>query len=259
VYCPECGPDRVKIKKNGLDNNHADQPQLFYCKKCRKSFHAHTSWVFHVLAEIEFERIISSLFEDKIRPKTVVKIHQVAPALISKILHRCEEVLDQKLLELAARREQLVKGEKLPVPLEDVIWWDETFFTLGRASCCLILLVDARGTPLAWKLGKSRIKDDYLGLLRGLGTKLPSIPFFVGDGWGAYQKTCKELGRECYLVEHIHSHPWEKTRIHHFATGLDNKAVIQTSMEIFIYFITKKVYSLNISKNLLHSSNILWI
>jgi len=169
-----------------------------------------------VLAEIEFERIIIGLFEDKLQPKAVAKVHQVAPALISKILHHCEGILDQKLLELAARREQLAKGGELPVPLEDVIWWDETFFTSGRASWCLILLVDARGTPLAWKLGKSRTKDDYLGLLQEVGAKLPSIPLFIGDGWGAYQKTCKELGRECYLVEHVHSHPWEKARIHHF-------------------------------------------
>ncbi|MHA1169544.1 MAG: hypothetical protein ACTSRU_17090 [Candidatus Hodarchaeales archaeon] len=232
VYCPECGPDNVKIKKNGLDNNHADHPQLFYCKKCRKSFYTHTSWVFKVLAEIEFERIINSLFEDKLRPKAVAKIYQVAPSLISKILNHCKEVLDQKLLKLASRREQLARGGKLPVPLEDAIWWDETFFTLGKTSWCLILLVDARGSPLTWKFGKSRTKDDYLGLLLELGTKLPSVPFFVGDGWGAYQKTCKELGRECYLVEHVHSRPWENARIHHFVPGLDNKTVIQTSMEL---------------------------
>ncbi|MHA1169745.1 MAG: hypothetical protein ACTSRU_18100, partial [Candidatus Hodarchaeales archaeon] len=49
VYCPECGPEHAKIKKNGRDNNHADHPQLFYCKRCRKSFYIHTSWVFNVL------------------------------------------------------------------------------------------------------------------------------------------------------------------------------------------------------------------
>ncbi|MHA1449395.1 MAG: hypothetical protein ACTSP4_08250, partial [Candidatus Hodarchaeales archaeon] len=47
VHCPECGPEHVKIKKNGRDNNHADHPQLFYCKRCRKSFYIHTSWVFN--------------------------------------------------------------------------------------------------------------------------------------------------------------------------------------------------------------------
>lgn len=76
-----------------------------------------------MLSEIVFERIIFDLFEKR---------------------------LDQKQQAL-----QLVT--KLPVPLKDTIYKDETFFRVGKVLWVFILLVGARGNPLVWKFSRVRI------------------------------------------------------------------------------------------------------
>ena len=241
VLCPKRGPRRKNHKKNGFDKDHSKIPQLFFCKRCRSSFYAHTSWLFTQLSDVLLERIVHDLFEERLAPKAVAAVHHVSPSLISSIRHHFREALEQKLAILAERRARLRQEAQLPVPLEWGVWWDETFFTLGDNSWCLILLVNARGEPLAWKFSRTRKVDDYLDLLSTIRATLPPIIIFVGDAWTAYQKTCKKLKEECFLIEHVHSHPWDKVRLHHFQPEIDKDMVHQTSLEIpFQGFVSNK-------------------
>lgn len=121
---------------------------------------------------------------------------------------------------------------KLPVPLDDAIYWDETFFRIGRTSWALILLIDAYGRPLAWKFSRKRDSRIYQELIQAIQIQLPPIPIFIGDGWNAYQKTCIALTRECFLIEHLHSHPWRFVRLHHFQFNQKTNTTIQNSVEI---------------------------
>ena len=232
VLCPKCGPKRKNNKKNGFDKNHSKKPQLFNCKRCKKSFYAHTSWLFSQLSDVLLERIVTDLFEELLTPKAVAAVHKVSPSLISTIRHHFREALEQKLAILAERRAHLQQEVQLPVPLEWAVYWDEIFFTFGDDSWCLILLVNARGEPLVWKFSRTRKVEDYLELVNTMRDKLPSVIIFVGDAWTAYQKTCKEMKEECYLIEHVHSHPWDKVRLHHFQLEIDKDVVHQTSLEI---------------------------
>ena len=232
IYCPKCGPFRHNIKKNGFDTNHSASPQLFYCKRHKIHFYAHTSWVFTQLSEVVFERIVSDLFEKKLNAKSVATIHKVSPGLISQIRYHFTETLDWKLAQLAAKRELLQMYPKLPFPLDDAIYWDEIFFQIGQTSWALILLIDAYGRPLAWKFSKKRDSQIYRELIQTIQNQLPRIPIFIGDGWNAYQKTCIALTRECFLIEHLHSHPWRFVRLHHFQFNQKTKTTIQNSVEI---------------------------
>jgi len=232
VYCPKCGPRRNFLKKDGFDDKHSAHPQLFYCKRHHMNFYAHTSWLFRQLSEIVFERIVFDLFERRLDQKAVATIHQISPSLISQIQHYFTQALDWKLAQLAQKRQALQQVTKLPVPLEDAIYWDETFFRIGKVSWALILLVDARGKPLAWKFSRVRTVEVYLELLQTLEAQLPPVLIFVGDGWNAYQKTCSQLTRECFLIEHLHSHPWQYVRLHHFQPDLETSTTLQTSLEI---------------------------
>ena len=242
VLCPKCGPRRKNNKKNGFDKNHSEIPQLFFCNRCKSSFYAHTSWLLSQLSEVLLERIVCDLFEERLAPKAVAAVHKVSPSLISNIRHHFREALEQKLAILAERRERLQQETQLPVPLEWAVWWDETFFTLGANSWCLILLINARGEPLAWKFSRTRKVEDYLELLSTIRDKLTPIIIFVGDAWPAYQKTCINLGEECFLIEHVHSHPWDKVRLHHFQPEADTGMMRQVSLEIpYKSFVSNKL------------------
>lgn len=232
VYCPKCGPRYNYLKKDGFDGKHSAHPQLFYCKRHHMNFYAHTSWLFKQLSEVVFERIVFDLFERRLDQKAVATIHQISPSLISQIRNYFTQALNWKLVQLAQKRQALQQVTKLPVPLEDAIYWDETFFRIGRVSWALILLVDARGKPLAWKFSRVRTVEVYLELLKTIEDQLPSVPIFVGDGWSAYQKTCSQLTRECFLIEHLHSRPWQYVRLHHFQPDLETSTTLQTSLEI---------------------------
>lgn len=232
IWCPKCGPFRNYLKKNGFDTNHSACPQLFFCKRHQIHFYAHTSWIFTQLSEIVFERIISDLFEKQLDAKAVATIHDISASLISQIRHYFTQALNWKLDQLAQRRELLQQLPNLPVPLEDAIYWDETFFRIGNTSWALILLIDAQGRPLTWKFSRKRDGRIYRQLLQTILSRLPSIPIFIGDGWNAYQKTCLELDRECFLIEHLHSHPWRFVRLHHFQDDPKTRMRIQNSLEI---------------------------
>ena len=261
ILCPKCGPNRRKIKKNGPDRNHREKPELFYCNRHHCSFYVHTSWIFLQLSSVLLERIVYDLFEERLTPKAVVTVHKVSPSLISMIRHHFREALEQKLAILAKRRKRLQQETQLPVPLEWAVWWDETFFTLGNTSWCLILLVNARGEPLGWKFSRTRKTEDYLALIYAVRDKLPSLIIFVGNAWTAYQKTCEKLKEECFLIEHVHSHPWDKVRLHHFCPTENKDTIHQTSLEMpyrsFVtnqpvegraYTRTHKSYDLNVPK-----------
>lgn len=232
IWCPVCGPFRHSLKKNGFDTNHSACPQLFFCKRHKIHFYAHTSWIFTQLSEIVFERIISDLFEKQLDAKAVATIHDISPSLISQIRHYFTQALDWKLAQLAQRRELLQRHPNLPGPLEDVIYWDETFFRIGHSSWALILVIDAQGRPLTWKFSRKRDARVYRNLIQTIQSQLPAIPIFIGDGWNAYQKTCIELARECFLIEHLHTHPWKFVRLHHFTNDPKTKTIVQNSAEI---------------------------
>ena len=91
VYCPTCGPKKVTIMKNDFDRKHRDNSQKFYCENCKISFYAHTSWIFHVLADIICESILAELLIKNWSAINVAKKYHLSPAVLSYLVQHCED------------------------------------------------------------------------------------------------------------------------------------------------------------------------
>lgn len=216
ILCPECGPNTKKIKKNGHDTKLKDKPQVFYCHTCNIYFFPHTSWIFKEFTNLVIEDVIEHLFMNNLTPKAVATIAGVSQSMISTIRHHCQSLIEAKINLIKLEAKGLNKLKNLPLTRQSAIWWDETFFKINGHNFFLILLIDATGKVLGFKFSRTRKTEDFLSILTPIIDQLPENPIFIGDGWITYEKVCKELKMDLFLIQHIHSNPWEHAKIHQF-------------------------------------------
>ena len=74
IICPVHGPKCNEIVKNGFDRKVKGNPQLFLCKKKKKSFYPHTSWIFVQFTALIIEVILDRLFVENLSPKAIARI-----------------------------------------------------------------------------------------------------------------------------------------------------------------------------------------
>ena len=234
IICPNCGPKYQNIKKNGHDSKLIGNPQFFFCKTCLQSFFPHTSWIFKEFTNLIVENIIDQLFIENLSPKAVARNYDVSQSLISKIRYQCFDILAKKVAFLRSETENIQKLVQLPSVTQSGIWWDETFFKINGCSYFLILIIDALGNVLGYKFSKTRTEEDYLSILLPINDKLPEIPIFICDGNPTYEGVIKGLKRTCFLIQHIHSHPWKNAKIHYFRVD-ESKSKIEQTLIILPY------------------------
>lgn len=216
IICPRCGPERHKIKKNGHDTKLEANPQVFYCYRCQKHFFPHTSWIFKEFTTIILEDVMKCLFIDNLSPKSVANKYNISQSLVSKIRFNCFNLLKKKIDFYKSELNLMSDLKEIPLDLLSAIWWDETFFKINGTQYFLILIIDAYGKVLGYKFSKTRQDHDYLSILEPIKNSLPDIPIFICDGAPTYESVVKQLKKESYLIQHIHSKPWEEAKIHHF-------------------------------------------
>lgn len=232
IICPQCGPERQKLKKNGHDTKLQGKPQVFHCKRCKKSFFAHTSWVFKEFTNLILEQVMDCLFVKKLSPKSVADKFKVSQSLISRIQYSCSQLLEKKIEYYRSELKTLSEYENIPVDLLSAIWWDETYFKINGVYYCLIVIINAFGKVLGYKFGKSRKDYDYMSILDPIKDSLPEIPIFICDGNSTYESVVKQLNKEAYLIQHIHSHPWNEVKLHHFLPLESEKKFEQYTLSI---------------------------
>lgn len=216
ILCPNCGPNNINIKKNGHDVKLKGRPQIYHCKTCKIHFFAHTSWIFTEFTELIIEQIMEDLFVEGLAPKAVSKKFNVSSSLVSNVRYHCFNILKQKIELLRSEANFGKKLTDLPLLTQSGIWWDETFFKINGHTYFLILIIDALGRVIAYKFSKSRTVNDYISMLLPILDELPEIPVFICDGASNYEGVIKNLGKDCFLIQHIHSHPWKKAKLHRF-------------------------------------------
>ena len=207
ILCPKCGPKNINMKKNGHDAKLKGNPQVYYCKTCKIHFFAHTSWLFTKFSELVIEDVMKDLFVECLSPKAVSNKYNVSPALVSNIRHHCFNILKHKIDLIRSESNFGKKITDLPLLTQSGIWWDETFFKINGHTFFLILIIDALGRVIAYKFAKSRNVNDYTSILIPILDKLPEMPVFICDGATTYESVIKNLGKDCFLIQHIHSHP----------------------------------------------------
>lgn len=213
ILCPRGGC--TDIKMNGHDYKHKKPVQLFFCRKHNCSFYAHTSWIIIQITTILLQRIIEGLFLNNITATALAKQYRVSDAFISNLVNHCQDHV-QAIIEHAKCEIQKVK-KKVPTLLNEVIYLDETFFKIGKKSFALIVAINAIGEVLGWKLSRTRKAEDILDVLKQVEIVMPYWKIMIADGSKAYPLALIRLRKSCYLVQHLHSHPWEDVIIHEFA------------------------------------------
>ena len=225
VLCPIEGC--TDIRCNGYDK-HFDPPvQLFFCKKHKRSFYAHTSWVPVKLTQVVLLRVILGLFQGGIQQKALAQEFNLSQSTISTLVNHCQEYVEGVLNR--AKDGLAHASRQLPVMLEKVIWLDETFFKIGRKSWPLILAVNANGKVVGWRLSKTRTAKDVLQVLNQVD-QVMDWEVMVGDGCKVYPKALIDRKKDCFLIQHFHSKPWNQVRIHEFQI-LEDTVVKQTVIE----------------------------
>ena len=212
ILCPKCDPKGINIKKNGHDIKLKNNPQIFYCKICKKCFFSHTSWVFKEFTGLVVEQVMEDLFVEGICPKAISKKLNISSSLVTNIRYHCFNVLKRKIDLIRSEANLGKKMTELPLLTQSGIWWDETFFKINGQTYFLILIINALGRVLAYKFSKSRTVIDYTSMLLPIIDKLPEIPVFICDGNPTYEGVVKSLNKNCFLIQHIHSHPWDQVK-----------------------------------------------
>ena len=230
ILCPNCGPNNKNIKKNGHDKKSKENPQIYFCKTCKKCFFPHTSWIFKEFSDLVVENVLDDLFVEGISPKAISKKLHVSSSFVTNIRYQCFNLLKQKIDIIRSEADFGKKLTDLPLVTQSGIWWDETFFKINGQTYFLILIIDALGRVLAYKFAKSRGVIDYTDLLIPILDKLPETPVFICDGAPAYEGVIKSLNRSCFLIQHIHSHPWNQVKLHRFIFEDNSPNIEQTTI-----------------------------
>ena len=230
ILCPHCGPKEKNIKKNGHDVKLKGNPQIFYCKNCKKSFFSHTSWIFKEFTNLVIDEVIEDLFINNLSPKSISKKYHVSSSFISNIRYQCFNVLKSKIDFIRSEVSSGKKLENLPLIAQSGIWWDETFFKINGSSYCLILIIDALGRVLAYKFSKTRTDFDYLSMILPIADKLPENPIFICDGNPTYESVVKGINKNCFLIQHLHTHPWKQAKLHQFIFKENSTDIEQTTL-----------------------------
>lgn len=240
VYCPKCGPKGPHLHKNGFEEVGGENCQRFQCTKCKRNFLAHTSWVPLKLAKLASEVFVKEFTREKVRAKTLAKKYGVSPSLISTLINNCQESVTRTLQNAQEGIKKVKKrlskaGEELKV-----VWVDETFFRIKNESWCLILAIDDSGTPVGWHWGKKRTEEEFKKVFAQVEENVPDWNVLVGDGFSGYPKLFKDLLREGYLIQHVHSHPWTDAHLHQFSVDTKKEVFVQTTTTINYDAFTKK-------------------
>ncbi|MHA1910938.1 MAG: hypothetical protein ACTSYA_04495, partial [Candidatus Kariarchaeaceae archaeon] len=118
VLCPIAGC--TEIRCNGYDKHFDPSVQLFYCKKHKRSFYAHTSWIPTKLTEVVLLRVILGLFQGGIQQKALAQEFNLSQSIINTLVNHCQEYVKGVLTRAKEGTEQA--SHRLPVMLEKVIW-----------------------------------------------------------------------------------------------------------------------------------------
>ena len=235
ILCPKCGPNNRNIKKNGHDVKLKEQPQIYFCKNCKKSFFAHTSWIFNEFTTLVIDKVINGLFIDNISPKSISKMLGISSSLVSKIRYQCFNLLKQKVSIIRSEAKNEKKFQNLPLVRQSGIWWDETFFKVNGSSYFLILIINALGEVLGYKFSKTRNETDYLSILVPIMDCIPETPIFICDGNPTYESVVKSLKRKAFLIQHIHSKPWKNAKLHLFEPNEKDQLITQTTFLTMLF------------------------
>ena len=200
ILCPQCQSDQCW--KDGFDRRNYMQ-QRYRCVKCSKRFYGHTSYFPLCLRQLLVQYILSLVITSGMALKTVAELLQMSSSTISRVV-----CFSQQTLQSEKKQQLLRKFKQLSPAQQEVVYLDETFYSIAGKTVYLILLCDAVGRILAWELSPTRQSKDILRILQLAEQRYPHWCVLVADGAFTYRQAFLMLGSAGLLIHQVHSRPW---------------------------------------------------
>ena len=248
VQCPKCRVKGTNIKKDGQDKRKKDQTQRFKCKRCNKRFYLHTSSLFVETTKLVITSAIEEVITGRSTITEVAKRYQVSTSSLQQFVMSFRRALSEKasIVKTLLRREN---GEKFSLTGKSkAIYIDETFLHVKGTTYYLIVAVNSRGIPLAWKLSPTRADDVIQGVIEELFKQFGHPYLVITDGNPSYKKALRRIFYTGIHVVHIHKD--KRNRIimrkctYHLNEQYYTEEIIGANHNLFIRKGTKLVWQL---------------
>ena len=204
VQCPKCRAKGKNIKKDGQDRKKKNQTQRFKCKLCCKRFYLHTSSLFIETTKAVITSAVEEVITSRSSITEVAKRYHMSTSSLQHFVTSLRRTLSEKasIVKTLLRKEN---GKKLGLTGKSkAIYIDETFLHVKGTTYYLIVAVNSRGIPLAWKLSPTRADDVIQGVIEDLFKQFGHPYLVITDGNPSYKKALRRIFYTGIHVIHIH-------------------------------------------------------
>jgi len=215
--CPRCESDELIC--NGHDVNVQGNPQHLVCAKCGKRFYPHTSYHAKVFALALVAFLGQLLDKGRISPQRLKAAMKSPSSTASSVMARIIKGVNQSPSTKAFWTE----------PVEGLaLFIDETFIKIRNKTWYLIVILNEEGRVLHYDVVSNRTADVILEMLSKVSLRLVK-PFthMITDGYTAYMKVAKMIGRDIVHVQCIHKPPYKRVIINQITHEAD-RIIIKT-------------------------------
>ena len=117
---------------------------------------------------------------------------------------------------------------------QSIIYLDETYFRINGRTLLLILVCDAPGKILAWKLSRKLSSQVLSEILEESLIQHPNWSVLITDGAPVYQAAFRRLGAGV-LVQQVHSRPWKDVIVTQFELGEKSMKLLQIELPFDVF------------------------
>jgi hypothetical protein len=215
--CPRCESDDLIC--NGHDMNVQGNPQHLVCTRCGKRFYPHTSYHAKVFALALVAFLGQLLDKGRISVQRLKAAMKSPSSTASSVMARIVKAVN------ASPRTKAFWAE----PVEGLaLFIDETFIKIRKKTWYLIVILNEAGRVLHYDVVRHRTADVILEMLLKVSLRLLQ-PFthLITDGYTAYVKVAKIIGRDLIHVQCIHKPPYKRVIINQITHEAD-RIIIKT-------------------------------
>ena len=173
------------------------------------------------------QKLLTVAYSSRVSATALSTAYNIDQNAVGRLLKDGEQ---QKRRIAQAVKQTRTRFKELPYTKREIIYLDETFFRIAKQTWYLILVCDATGRVIAWKLSKTRTATDMSQVLREAEIRHPNWQVLICDGAQSYRKASRMLGKAGMLIQQVHSYPWATAWISVFEPRSD--AIEETRIQL---------------------------
>ncbi len=168
--------------------------------------------------------------------QTNIISYNISSSTISKLINHSHSFVDLIIDKIKATQKILQDQQIIAENSTELIWIDEMYFKVGKLKFALIIAINNDYQVVGWKLSSTTNSKDIEEVLQQVDQNTNKWFILIGDGNIAYIKALKERRQDYYLIQHIHSKPWEVSKIHKFKNEIDGSlshVIVEVNYNVF--------------------------